>query len=243
MRVDVMGVGVDNVTMDEALDRAMELIAQRRSAYAVTPNAEIVYDAMHDEALRELLNRADLVLPDGAGVVLGARLLKTPVKGKVAGIEFAAGLAGRLAETGGRLYLLGSKPGVAEAAAENLTKDHPGLVICGAGDGYFQDEDPVVEAVNQAEADVVFVCLGAPKQEYFMSRNQSRLRVGLMIGLGGSLDGFAGNIKRAPRWMIRCNLEWLYRLYLEPRRLGRMMRLPKFILAVLGRRIRGHQTS
>ena len=239
MRVDVMGVGVDNVTMDEALDRAMELIAQRRAAYVVTPNAEIVYEAMHDDTLKALVNQADLVLPDGAGVVLGAKLLKTPLKGKVAGIDFGTNLAGRLAQTGGRLYLLGSKPGVAEAAAENLQKIHPGLVICGTADGYFQDEGPVIEAVNQANADVVFVCLGAPKQEYFMSRNQDRLNVGLMIGLGGSLDGLAGNIKRAPKWMIRCNLEWLYRLCLEPSRLGRMMRLPKFILAVLGKRIRG----
>ena len=239
MRLDVMGVGFDNVTMAEALDRAEELIRARNAAYAVTPNAEILYDAMHDPALMELINRADLVLPDGAGGVLGAKLLKTPLKEKVAGIDFAAGLAQRLSMNGGRLYLLGSKPGVAEAAAEQLTVRYPGLVICGTADGYFKDEGPVVQAVNAAKPDVVFVCLGAPKQEYFMSSHRSELDVGLMIGLGGSLDNFAGNVKRAPKWMIRCNLEWLYRLYKEPKRIGRMMRLPKFVLAVLKRRVTG----
>ena len=132
---------------------------------------------------------------------------------------------------GGRLYLLGGKPGIAEKAAEHLTAKYPGLVICGTADGYFQDEAAVVERVHKARPDVVFVCLGAPKQERFMAAHQQELTCGLMIGLGGSLDGFAGVVKRAPQWMIRCNLEWLYRLLKDPSRLGRMMRLPKFIRA------------
>ena len=240
MRTDVMGVGVDNVTLEEALDRAEQLLTSPAGAYAVTPNAEILYDAMHDPALTDLLNRADLVLPDGAGVVLGAKLLGTPLKGKVAGIDFAAALAGRLASSGGRLYLLGSKPGVAETAGEKLRERYPGLNICGTADGYFKEEAPVIEKILAARPDVLFVCLGAPKQEYFMSAHREELKsVGLMIGLGGSLDGFAGNVRRAPKWMIRCNLEWLYRLILEPKRIGRMMRLPKFVLAVLKRRVTG----
>lgn len=226
-----MGVTFDNVTMDQAMEKAGELLLQRRSAYCVTPNAEIVWEAMQDPSFRDLLNGADLVLPDGAGVVLGAKILERPLQGKVAGIDFADRLARHLSETGGRLYLLGSKPGIAERAGENLKKKYPGLTICGTADGYFQDEAPVVEKINAAHPDVLFVCLGAPKQELFMVRHQKELSVGLMIGLGGSLDGFAGAVKRAPGWMIRCNLEWLYRLLKEPRRLGRMMRLPKFVLA------------
>lgn len=226
-----MGVGFDNVTMDEAIACGAKLIAQRNGAYCVTPNAEIVWEAMHDETFQAIVNGASLVLPDGAGVVLGAKILGRPLKGKVAGIDFADCMADHLAKNGGSLYLLGSKPGIAELAAENLRKKHPGLVISGTADGYFKDDEPVIEKIQAANPDVLFVCLGAPKQEKFMAKYKDRLHVGLMIGLGGSLDGFAGAVRRAPKWMIRCNLEWLYRLIKEPRRLGRMMRLPKFVLA------------
>lgn len=239
MKIDVMGVKFDNVTMQEALDRARELIARPGADYCVTPNAEIVYEAMHDADFAGLVNDAALVLPDGAGVVLGAKILKTPLKQKVAGIDFAANLLGVLEQTGGRLYLLGSKPGVAEQAAEKMLEKHPRLQICGMADGYFKDEAPVVEKINAAKPDVLFVCLGAPKQEKFMRAHQQDLQVSFMIGLGGSLDGFAGNVRRAPKWMIKLQLEWLYRLLKEPKRIGRMMRLPKFLLAVYKRRITG----
>ena len=239
MKVNVMGVAFDNVTMAEALERAKELLDRPGADYCVTPNAEIVYEAMHDEAFCALLNDAALVLPDGAGTVLGAKLLGTPLKEKVAGIDFAANLLGVLAASGKTLYLLGSKPGIGEKAAEKMLEMHPKLQICGVADGYFKDEGPVVEKINAVRPDVLFVCLGAPKQEKFMHEHRNELDVRLMIGLGGSLDGFAGTVRRAPKWMIRLQLEWLYRLIKEPRRIGRMMRLPKFVLAVLARRLRG----
>lgn len=231
MRIDVMGVGFDNVTMDEAIAAAGKILAEKAGAYCVTPNAEIVWEAMHSESFRNIVNGAELVLPDGAGVIKGAAILHRPLKEKVAGIDFADRLAAYLAQRGGSLYLLGSKPGIAEQAAENLQKKHPGLVIAGTADGYFKEETPVVEKIRKAQPDVLFVCLGAPKQEQFMAKYRGKLPVGLMIGLGGSLDGFAGTVKRAPKWMIDCNLEWFYRLLCQPKRLGRMMRLPKFVLA------------
>ncbi len=243
MRVNVMGVGFDNVTMDEALARANALIEDRETSYCVTPNAEIVYEAMHDPAFCEILNGAALVLPDGAGTVLGAKLLGTPLKQKVAGIDFATNLLEILAKTGKRLYLLGSKPGIAEQAAENMTKKHPGLRICGTADGYFKEDGPVVQRINEARPDVLFVCLGAPKQEIFMRTHQNELNVPFMAGLGGSLDCFAGTVRRAPQWMIRLHLEWLYRLIKEPTRFGRMLRLPKFVLAVLAQRLRGGKAN
>ena len=239
MKVNVMGVAFDNVTMAEALERAKELLDRPGADYCVTPNAEIVYEAMHDEAFCALLNDAALVLPDGAGTVLGAKLLGTPLKEKVAGIDFASNLLGVLAASGKTLYLLGSKPGIGEKAAEKMLEMHPKLQICGVADGYFKDEGPVVEKINAVRPDVLFVCLGAPKQEKFMHEHRNELDVRLMIGLGGSLDGFAGTVRRAPKWMIRLQLEWLYRLIKEPRRIGRMMRLPKFVLAVLASRLRG----
>lgn len=232
MRIDVCGVGIDNVTMDEAVSLAMELLRGSKTAYAVTPNAEIVWEAMHNPSLCSLINEAALVLPDGAGVVMGAKILGTPLKEKVAGIDFGGRLMAAMAQSGHKLYLLGGKPGVAEEAARRCAEKYPGLQICGTADGYFKDEGPVVAAINASGADAVFVCLGAPKQERFMKAHQQELNARFLIGLGGSLDGYAGNVRRAPAWMIRCNLEWLYRLAKEPKRLGRMMRLPKFILAV-----------
>ena len=231
MKTNVLGVQYDNVTMAEALDTARELLQRPEASYCVTPNAEMAYEALNDESFRAILNGASLVLPYGAGVVLGAKILRTPLQEKVAGIDFAANLLGVLEETGGRLYLLGGKPGIAEQAAENMKKTHPKLCICGTADGYFKDEAPVIARINEARADVVFVCLGAPKQECFMHDHRAELNVRLMIGLGGSLDGLAGTVRRAPKWMIRLQLEWLYRLLREPSRIGRMMRLPKFVFA------------
>ena len=239
MKTEVLGVQYDNVTMEEALDLAQEILTGEETTYCVTPNAEMAYDALKDPAFCALLNGAGLVLPDGAGVVLAARLLKTPLKQKVAGVEFAQQLLGLLEETGGRLYLLGSKPGVAELAAEKMLEQHPKLCICGMADGYFKDEDAVVEKINAAGADAVFVCLGAPKQELFMQRHCGALRAKLLIGLGGTLDSIAGTVKRAPRWMIRLQLEWLYRLIKQPSRFRRMLRLPKYIWAALKKRMKG----
>ena len=239
MKTDIMGLQFDNITMEEALDAAKALLQGEHAARVVTPNAEIAYEALHDENMRTLLNSAELMLPDGAGVVLASKILKTPLKQKVAGVDFADGLLGVLETTGQSLYLLGSKPGVGELATQKMMQKHPRLRIAGIADGYFQDEAPVIDKINASGADVLFVCLGAPKQEQFMARHQKALHVKLMAGLGGTLDSFAGTVKRAPRWMIRLNLEWLYRLIKEPKRFKRMLRLPKYLLAVVCKRIRG----
>ena len=239
MKTNVLGVQYDNVTMAEALDTARALLQRPEASYCVTPNAEMAYEALHDESFRAILNEASLVLPDGAGVVLAAKLRKTPLKQKVAGVDFADRLLTMLAETGKTLYLLGGKPGIAELAAEKMREKHPGLQICGTADGYFKDEGPVIGKINAAKPDVLFVCVGAPKQEIFMHAHKDELDVRLMAGLGGSLDAFAGTVKRAPKWMIRCNLEWLYRLIKEPKRFGRMLRLPKYLWAALTVRSKG----
>ena len=239
MKIDVMGLKFDSMTMDEALSRAEALLRGEKAAYGVTPNAEIAYEALHDGQLREMLNGADLMLPDGAGVVLASKLLRTPVKQKVAGVDFAAGLLGILERNGQSLYLLGGKTGIGELAAQKMLEAHPQLRIAGIADGYFQDEAPVIAKINASGADALFVCLGAPKQERFMVQHRQELHVHLMAGLGGSLDAFAGTVQRAPAWMIRLNLEWLYRLIREPKRFRRMLRLPKYLWAVMLKRIRG----
>ena len=227
-RIDILGVGFDNVNMSEALSRA-EALLEGGHHYIVTPNSEIVYDAQSNDTLREILNRADIVLPDGIGVVKASRVLDTPLKEKVAGVEVAENLLPVFAKKGASLYLLGAKPGVAERAAEKMKTIAPGLKIAGLHDGYFKDDAEVVDAVKASGADAIYVCLGAPKQELFIAAHLEEMGCKLAIGLGGSLDVFAGEAKRAPKIFINLGLEWLWRLIKQPSRLGRMMRLPKFL--------------
>lgn len=239
LKTNVMGVEFDNVTMEEALDAAESMLRRGEKGFCVTPNAEILHCALQDPAYQALLNRACLVLPDGAGAVLGSKILGRPLKGKVAGIDFADNLCGRLARSGRTLYLLGSQPGVAEAAAVNLQKKHPGLQICGTHHGYFTEVAPVLEEINRVKPDVLFVCLGAPKQERFMDQYMNRLDTHFLIGLGGSLDVFSGTLRRAPKWIQNCGMEWLYRIFQNPKRLRRSVSRPKFVLACL--KERSHQ--
>ena len=236
LRTEILGVGFDDLTIEEAADRASALLEEEGFHYVVTPNPELVDRARREETFREALNGADLVLPDGIGVVYAARLLGRSLKGRCPGIDFAGKLMERMARNGQRLYLLGAKPGVAEAAAARLEVRYPGLTICGVHDGYFQEDGPVVEDIRKAGADVVFVCLGFPKQEYWMVKNGPATGARLLAGLGGSLDVFAGVVERAPESWQRLGLEWLYRLTREPKRIGRMARLPLFLAAALGER-------
>ncbi|MDR0839540.1 MAG: WecB/TagA/CpsF family glycosyltransferase [Oscillospiraceae bacterium] len=241
MRIDVLGVGFDDLTASEAASAAVCHFSGGAAApaYAVTPNPEIVWLARKNSALRDAISGAALVLPDGIGIVYGARILGTPLKERVPGIDFAAALLASLAERGGGVYLLGAKPGVAETAGDKLRETYPGLVIAGTRDGYFEDDAAVIAEINAKAPDLLLVCLGAPKQELWIAKNIAGLAVGLAIGLGGALDVWAGTVKRAPERWRRLGLEWLYRLLREPRRIGRMMSLPKFLFAVIWRRIRG----
>lgn len=232
MRIDVLGVGFDNVTMAEAVEQGMALLHSEGSHYVVTPNPEIVEACRENGAARAAVNGADLVLPDGIGIIKGAAMLGTPLKEKTPGIEFAAHMMERMAGEGMSLYLLGAKPGIAEQAAEKLSAQYPGLEIAGTHDGYFKEDGPVVEDIRQSGADCVFVCLGAPKQEFWMAKNGPATGARLLCGLGGSLDVFAGTVERAPKFFCDHGLEWFYRLCKEPKRIGRMMKLPLFLVHV-----------
>ena len=233
MRIDVLGVGFDNLTMAEAVERGMELLrSETAGRYVVTPNPEIVEVCREDAEAMTAVNGAALVLPDGIGVIKGAAMLGTPLKEKTPGVEFAAHLVGKMAEEGKSLYLLGAKPGVAELAAQKLTEANPGLRIAGFRDGYFKEDAPVVEAIRVSGADCVFVCLGAPKQEKWMAQYGAATGAKLLCGLGGSMDVFAGTVERAPKFWCDHGLEWFYRLCKEPKRIGRMMKLPLFLMHV-----------
>ena len=152
LRTDILGVGFDDLTLEEAVARGTAFLEEDRFHYVVTPNPELVDRASREGAFREALNGADLVLPDGIGVIYAARILGRPLKGRCPGIDFASGLMASMAAGGKRLYLLGAKPGVAEAAARNLEARYPGLSICGTHDGYFQEDGPVVEELRRSGA-------------------------------------------------------------------------------------------
>jgi len=222
------------VTMEEALARGEEFLLSDATHYVVTPNPEIVETCRDNEEANHAVNGADLVLPDGIGVIYGAKMLHTPLKERVPGIEFGTAMIEKCAKLGKSVYLLGAKPGVAEAAAENLKKKYPGLIIAGTHDGYFKEDAPVAEEVKASGADMVLVCLGAPKQELFMAKYGKTMGCKVMMGLGGSLDIFAGVAQRAPEFYCKNNLEWFYRLIKNPERIGRMMKLPLFLVHVAG---------
>ena len=236
MRIDILGVGFDNLTMTEAVARGCELLAGEGAHYVVTPNPEIVETCRADAAANAAVNGADLVLPDGIGIVYGAKILHQPLRGRVPGIEFGTGMIERCARLGKSVYLLGAKPGVAEQAAENLKNRFPGLVIAGTHDGYFTDaeSDVIAAEIRASGADMALVCLGAPKQEKWMAQYGAATGAKLLLGLGGSLDVFAGVAQRAPEFYCKHNLEWFYRLIKNPSRAGRMMKLPLFLVHVAG---------
>lgn len=239
MKTDVLGVQFDNLTLAEMVAAGAELMEQGGFHYAVTPNPEFLLSAREDPDFAKVLNSADLVMPDGIGVLYAARILGTPLTERVPGVDFASGLVEWCAAHGKRLFLLGAKPGVAEQAALNLLAAYPGLIVCGTHDGYFQDDQPVVDEIRASCADVVFVCLGAPKQEFWMARNGPLTGARLAVGLGGSLDVFAGVVERAPEGWQKVGMEWLYRLIKEPKRFGRMAKLPLVLVDAVGARIRG----
>lgn len=234
----MLGVGFDDLTRENAIELCKKLIDEHRAAYMATPNPEIVMAAWENGELMDALADADLVIPDGIGVVKAAKILGTPLKERLPGIEIGEAILKYLAESGKSAFLLGAKPGVAELAAEQIKKKYPGINICGTNDGYFKEDAPVVAKINAARPDFLMVCLGAPKQEIWMSRNAPMLDVGLMAGLGGSLDVFAGTVERAPKVWQELNLEWLYRCIKEPWRFKRIAKLPLFLVKAWAKRIR-----
>ena len=239
MKIEVLGVAFDNVTMEQAAEMGGKMLQEDRFHYVVTPNPEFILAAEKDESVRKVITAADLVIPDGIGVIYSAKILGTPLAERVPGIEFSAKMLEKLNEMGGRLFLLGAKPGVAEKAGENICAQYPNIVLCGTQDGYFKDEEDVILKVAAARPDLLFVCLGAPKQEKWMARWGKHTGAKMAIGLGGCLDVYAGNVERAPEAWQKAGMEWAYRLKKEPKRITRMAKLPLVLVKSAGQRVKG----
>ncbi|MBQ7737257.1 MAG: WecB/TagA/CpsF family glycosyltransferase [Oscillospiraceae bacterium] len=234
MKTDILGVRFDALTLSEAAEAAGAMLDRGEGGTVVTANPEIVLRTRKDEAYRQAVNGADLVLADGVGDLLAARILGTPLPERVTGADLTPLLLQRLARTGGGVFLYGGKPGVAERAGENLRAACPGLRIAGTENGYIQDETALLRRLETDPPPLLLLGLGAPRQELWMAQN--RRLPSVMIGVGGLLDVFAGDVDRAPASWRKLGLEWLYRLAQEPRRLGRMSKLPGILTLALRER-------
>lgn len=233
-RLNILGVGVDTFNMKEATDFLMSAIEEDGLTSVYTPNSEIILHAYKNPDYCKVLNRAALVTPDGIGVVYASKILKRPLPERVSGFDLANELLKECAPLGKTLYLFGGKPGVADKASEKIKELYPGINVVGISDGYFdaEKEKQIIADINEKSPDILFVCLGFPKQERWIDTH-SDIKAKIAMGIGGSLDVFAGEVKRAPKFFQKCGLEWFYRLIKQPSRFIRMLALPKFGLTVL----------
>ena len=240
-RIAVLGTEIDSTTLNEAVEKALTVMPERNGSYVITPNTEYLLRAVNECDLRTIAQQAFLSLPDGVGVLAAARIQNKPLFRRVPGIEVASVLLRKMGEQERSVFLLGGRPGVAETAG-NLFKNHfPGLVVKGAYNGFFdaEEETEICRRINEASPDLLIVCLGSPRQERWMYKHGAALHVGLMAGLGGTLDVFAGRVKRAPAPWRKAGFEWLYRTIREPKRIKRTFRLPLILLVSLWYRVRG----
>lgn len=224
------------VNREEAFAVFEKIFREPGCSMIVTPNSEIVQNASKDEELKALIGEADLIIPDGIGLVYASKIMGCPLSERVTGIDFLETIIAHLAETGESIFFFGSKPGVADAAAARMKEKYPGLRVAGTQNGYFtpEEEPGIVEQINASGADFLCVALGAPKQERFIAQHREEFTsVRGAIGVGGSLDVWAGNLKRAPEFYRKHGLEWLYRFIQQPSRIGRMAALPVFMLRVI----------
>jgi N-acetylglucosaminyldiphosphoundecaprenol N-acetyl-beta-D-mannosaminyltransferase len=222
-RVALMGCHIDNLTMDETLDRVGAFIADGRPHQHVVVNVDKLVKAARDPQLQQIINDCALVNVDGMPVVWASRLLGRPLKERVAGVDLFDALMHRAAASGWRVFLLGAEEAVVQEVRRRYTKRLPTLQFAGVLNGYWkpEEEEAVVEQVAASRADLLFVAISSPKKERFLGQHQARMRVPFAMGVGGTFDVAAGKVRRAPRWMQRSGLEWFFRFLQEPRRMVR----------------------
>lgn len=240
-RVEILGVQVDAVTMAQAVERVAELIAAGKPSMVATANAEMLLRATHDDELRTILNAAKLVVADGAGTVWAAHHLGREMPERVAGADLVLELMKIAPAKSWKIFLFGSAPGIAEKAKAKAESLCPGIEIVGTRNGYFTaaDEPEIIAQIKKSRPDILLAALGVPKQEKWLFTHMNELNVPVSIGVGGTLDVMAGAVKRAPLWMQRAKLEWLFRAMLQPSRAGRLIALPKFVWKVHQQKVNG----
>ncbi|BAQ09952.1 teichoic acid biosynthesis protein [Bacillus sp. OxB-1] len=236
MKETILGVQVNTENYDELIPKLFRNIDDKKKSLVVAINPEKLMKAKDDPELKALLNRAEFQIPDGIGVILASKLQKGNIKSRVTGVDMMDRIVREAARTGKSIFLYGAKPGVAEQAARKLIETYPTLQVAGTQDGYEQNTQKVIDTINAAQPDILFVAMGSPKQELWIEQHRDNLHPILYQGVGGSFDVLAGNIKRAPAIFQKFGAEWLYRLLKEPSRIKRQMNLPKFLLEILARK-------
>lgn len=242
-KISIFGVDIHNTTLRDTVELLKGYLKGDKVKKIYTPNTEIVMAAKDDGDLRELLNRGDLVIPDGIGLIYGSKIQGKSLKERVTGFDTSIELLKIANENSYSLYLLGGKDGIASEAANSIREKYPNIIIAGHHHGYFngshmgikdsEEEERILEEINDKKPDIIFVGLGFPKQEIWIDSNVHRLNTKVIIGNGGVMDILSGNAKRAPEIFQRLGLEWLYRLAKEPSRIKRQLVLPKFILMMI----------
>lgn len=234
-QVEILGVNVNSLTMAQAVEAVQQFIAEKKVALVATANAEMLMRSTQDEELKDILNQADLVVPDGAGTVWAAGHLGEPMPERVAGFDLAQELMREAPARGDRIYFFGSAPGVADKAKSKAEEIYPGIQVVGTRNGFFTeaDEPGIIAEIKAARPDILLAALGVPKQEKWLKKHMQELQVPVSIGVGGTLDVMAGVMERAPLWMQKAKLEWLFRGLKQPSRAGRLLALPKFVLKVV----------
>ncbi len=210
----------------------------------ISGNPEVLFNGLNNSMLRKSFNdKNSLIIPDGVGTVLASKLIKEPVKEKIAGIDVVKEVLIKADKEGKSVYFLGAKEEVVVKCVENIKRDYPGLKIAGYHNGFFDLNNcsDIIKDIQENSPWAIFVALGSPRQEIFIEKIKDITDTKIYMGVGGVFDIFAGNLKRAPKWMISMGMEWLYRVYKEPFRIKRLISIPKFLLIVMKNRNAGKQ--
>lgn len=235
--IKILGVNIDNVTIEEAGNQTKKLIEESNKSckLVVAPNTEFIMLAQKDKEFFDILKQADLATPDSVGVMIGGKLQKRKFKERIPGQAYFRKVLEVGEKEGWTFYFLGGEEGIALKAKEKVQEDYPNVKIVGCHEGFFETdkEESVIEEINGLKPNVLFVAMGAPIQEKWIYKNKDRLKVDIATGQGGTFDYEAGKIKRAPKVFQKLGIEWLWRLAKEPKRIIRMMALPKYLIIVL----------
>jgi N-acetylglucosaminyldiphosphoundecaprenol N-acetyl-beta-D-mannosaminyltransferase len=226
----VFDIDISKLDLLESANLVNKWLSQDKKRQVVTANSEMLYLAYKDKEFKNILQNADMVTPDGVGSVWAAKTLDTAVKERVAGYDLLRKI---LEVSRAKVFLLGAKDEVVKSAARKIGKQYQEIDVVGYKDGYFVDDELVIKEINSLEPDIIFVALGCPRQEIWISKNLEKLNVKVAMGVGGSFDVIAGIVKRAPIIWQKLGVEWLYRLIKQPSRFTRMLALPKFVYIVL----------
>ncbi len=231
MKTDILGVKVDVITYDETVKLLLKYLTIDKNHLLVTPNPEMIVEAKNNAEFKNILNSADLVIPDGIGVVFASKLNKAKIKERVPGCDITFSILDKIKDKDFSVYILGAGKNVAEVAKKNMEEKFPGINIVGTHDGYFDEveEKNIVNEITDKKPDILLVGLGMVKQESWAYKYKDTLPVKVTACIGGTIDVMAGNVKRAPQIFIKLNLEWFYRLLKQPSRFFRILKIPVFV--------------